>query len=256
MWLRLAQGILVGADRSDLGADVEVEHLQAVQHVLGSQPIHGVDDLAGRETELGLVAGGLDPLPRALRGQTRTHPDVRPDAELRCRLDHQVDLVEAVDHDDGSATQALGEQSRLDVGAVLVAVADDQGAGGVEQGQGDQQLRLAARLQAEAGLGAVGDDLLHHVALLVHLDGVDAPEVAPVLVLGDGAFEGLRDPLHPARQDVGEADQQRRAQAASAEVVRPARGGPRRARRVPRGRTSTVPFSLIVKKPRPQAGTL
>ena len=89
----------------------------------------------------------------------------------------------------------------------------------IEQGKGDQQLRLAARFQAEPGLGAVGDDLLHYVALLVHLDGIDAPEVAPVLVLRGGAFEGFRDSLDAARQNVREADQQRRAQAAPAEVV-------------------------------------
>ena len=59
--------------------------------------------------------------------------------------------------------------------------------GRVEDRQRDQQLGLAAGLEADLLRGAVLDDLLDHVALLVHLDRVDAAEAALVAVLADGA---------------------------------------------------------------------
>ena len=118
----------------------------------------------------------------------------------------------------GRAAETLREQRRLDVGAVLVAVADDQGARRVEHGEGDQQLGLAAGLEADVLRGAVLDDLLDDVALLVDLDRVDAAKAAVVAVLVDRLGEGRAQALHAARQDVGEAHQQRRAQAAVLEI--------------------------------------
>ena len=56
--------VLVGADRGDLRADVEVQQLEAVEHVLGAQPLDRLDDLERREPELRAVAGRLDPLAR------------------------------------------------------------------------------------------------------------------------------------------------------------------------------------------------
>jgi hypothetical protein len=175
-------------------------------------------NLLGGEAELGAVAGGLDPLAGALGGEACAHPDVRADAQLGRRLDHQVELVEAVDHDDRRAPEALGEKRRLHVGAVLVAVAHDQGARGVEHRERDQQLGLGAGLETDSRLGAEADDLLDHVALLVHLDGVDAAEATRVAVLARRRAERFDEALHAAGQDVGEADQQRRAEAALLEV--------------------------------------
>ncbi len=54
----------------------------------------------------------------------------------------------------GVRPEALREQRRLDVGAVLVAVADDQRVRRVEQRERDQQLGLAAGLEADAGAAA------------------------------------------------------------------------------------------------------
>ena len=73
--------------------------------------------------------------------------------------------------------------------AVLVPVAEDERLGVLLQGEGDQQLRLAARLQAEVEGPAVLDQLLDDVALLVDLDRVDAAVAALVVVLGDGLLE-------------------------------------------------------------------
>ena len=216
---RLGERVLVGADRGDLRADVEVQELEAVEHVLVAQPVDRLDDLERGEPELRAVAGRIDPLARAARGEPRAHADVRADPELARGLDQEVDLVEAVDHDDRGPAEPLREQRGLDVGAVLVAVADDQRAGRVEQRERDQQLGLAAGLEADAALRAVLHDLLDHVPLLVHLDRVDAAERAAVAVLADRVAERVRDAAHARGEDVGEADQERRAQAALLEVA-------------------------------------
>ena len=126
--------------------------------------------------------------------------------------------MKAVDDDDRGAAEALPEQRGLDVLAVLVAVADDQRAGRLEQRQRDEQLGLAARLQADVVLGAVLDDLLDHVALLVDLDRVHAAVGAAIAVLADGAVEGAHQALDAGGENVGEAHQ-RRAQAALLEVL-------------------------------------
>jgi hypothetical protein len=115
--------------------------------------------------------------------------------------------------------QTLGQERRLHVGAVLVAVADDEGVGGVEEREGHQELGLAARLEADALGGAVLNDLLDDVALLVDLDGVHAAVHALVAILLDGALEGLGEAAHAARQDVREADQEGSAQSAALEVA-------------------------------------
>ena len=63
------------------------------------------------------------------------------------------------------------------------------------------------------------DDLLDDVAVLVDLDRVDALVLALVAVLGDGAPEGLVQLDDAALEHVGEADQQRQADAAARDLV-------------------------------------
>jgi hypothetical protein len=57
------------------------------------------------------------------------------------------------------------------------------------------------------------------VALLVHLDRVDAAVGALVVVLGDRLLERAEQLLDAPPQDVGEADQHRQVDAAVAQVV-------------------------------------
>ena len=169
-------------------------------------------------------------------------------------LQDRLELVHAVDDDDHLAAELLRQQRRLDVGAVLVAVAEDERFGVVLQRQRDQQLGLGAGLEAEVEGPAVLDQLLDHVALLVHLDRVDAAVGALVVVLGDRLLERAEQLLDAGAQDVGEADQERQVEAAAPEVVDQllqvdARAGPE-------GVTSTLPASLMLKKSRPQPLTL
>ena len=89
-------------------------------------------------------------------------------------------------------------------------------------GQGDdrQQLRLAARLQAEPVAAArTRSDLLHHLPLLVDLDRVDAAILAPVAVLLHRRGEGGVDLPEPVLEDLGEPQQDRQVDAPHLEPV-------------------------------------
>ena len=74
-----------------------------------------------------------------------------------------------------------------------------------------EQLRLAAGLEAEAVLRAEVQHFLDDLALLVDLDRIDAAVLALILVLVDRALEGAVDLAEPVLEDVGEANQDRRA---------------------------------------------
>jgi hypothetical protein len=215
----LAQRVLDGADGRDLRADVEVQELQRVQHRHAAELLDRVHELAGGEAELRPVARGLHPLARALGGQARADADDGGDAEIAAGRDDGIHLGHAVHHDDDLAPELLGQHRRLDVGAVLVPVADDQRFRVLLQGERDQELRLAARLQAEVEGPAVFDQLLDDVALLVDLDRVDAAIAALVVVLGDGLLEGAAELLDARAEDVGEADEDREVQPALTEIL-------------------------------------
>ena len=74
-------------------------------------------------------------------------------------------------------------------------------------------------LEAEPVFAAEVEDFLDDVALLVHLDRVDA-DVAPlVAVLVDRRLEGVVDVAEPVPQDVGEAEQHRQPDAAELQVI-------------------------------------
>jgi hypothetical protein len=214
-----AHGVADGADRGDLGADVEVEELKAVEHALGPQLLDRLHHLTRGEAELRTVARGLDPLAGAFRGQTRPHADHGTHVEFARAGDDRVDLLRAVDGDDDLATELLGEERRLDERLVLVSVAEDVGVGVLVQGEGNEQLGLAAGFDAEAVGRAVFDEFLDDVPLLVDLDRVDAAEPALVVVLGDGGGKGPEHLLDAELQDVGEADQEREIAAPALQIL-------------------------------------
>ena len=82
-----------------------------------------------------------------------------------------------------------------------------------------QQLGLAAGLEAEAVLAAEVQHFLDDLPLLVDLDRVDAAVAALVLVLADGALKRRVNLAEPVLEDVGEAEQDRGAQAAQLEPI-------------------------------------
>lgn len=101
---------------------------------------------------------------------------------------------------------------------VLVAVADDEVMVRVAEAQDGHQAGLAAALQADAELLAELHHFLHHVALLVHLDRVDRGVAALIAELLDrvGEVPGQRGDARA--EDVGEAEQQGKADTLRIEV--------------------------------------
>ncbi len=195
---RLAQRVLDRADVRDLRPDVEVEELQAVEH-----------PLVRRRSTVATISAVVRPnfdrspvdsthLPAPLVVEPRAHADDRPHLEVARRSEDGLELAHPVHDDDDLAPELLREQRGLDVGAVFVAVAEDERLGVVLQRERHQQLGLGAGLDAEIEGPAVLDQLLDDVALLVDLDRVDAAVVALVVVLGDRLLERAAELLDAA----------------------------------------------------------
>ncbi len=184
-----------------------------------AQEVDRLDHLARRQAELRAVAARRLPAPRALGRQLDADADARPHAHLLRRLGDERQLGELLDDDQHRAPQLRRHERGLDVLLVLVAVADDQRFFVVEHAHDRQQLRLRPGLEPVVVRPAELDDLLDDVAVLVDLDRVDALVLALVAVLGDGAAEGFVQLDDAALEDVGEADQQRQADAAPRHLV-------------------------------------
>ncbi len=202
-----------------LAAQVEVDELEARQHVDFAEVAHRLDHLAGGQPELGAVAARPFPAARALGRQLDAHADARAHADLPGGVGDELELGELLDHDQHLASQLRAHERGFDVLLVLVAVAHDEGVLVVEDAHHGQELGLGAGLEAVVVGSAELRDLLDHVAVLVDLDGVDATVVAFVAVLGHGAPEGLVQIHDPALQDVGEADEQRQPYPATHHLV-------------------------------------
>src|SRR5690606_9645640 len=206
---RLAHRVLDGDDARDLAPHVEVEELGAVEHLAALELVDDVHDLGGGEAELGAITGGVGPLAHAALRELGAHAERRPDAELLRRLEHQAELLDALEHDDDLVVEARRDERRLHVREVLVAVADDESVFVVHRRERDEEPGLGARLEAVAVVAPELDDVLDDVALLVDLDGEDAPIGAAILVLLDGLPETLVDESDPVLEDVRESDEER-----------------------------------------------
>ena len=123
-----------------------------------------------------------------------------------------------LDDRDDLAAHLLRQHRHLDEFEVLEAVADDRRVVGRHR-RHREQLRLAAGLEAEAVLRAEVQHFLDDLALLVHLDRIDAAVLALILVLGDRALERAVDLAEPVLEDVGEAEQDRHGQAAQLQAI-------------------------------------
>ena len=123
------------------------------------------------------------------------------------------ELLELLDDQDHFFPQLGSQERHADEFRVLVAVADDQAAGLVLQGEPGEQLGLAADFEPEMERLAGIEYLLHHLAELVDFDRKNALVLALVIVFLDGRAEGQVDRLHPVAQDVLKPDQEREFQA-------------------------------------------
>ena len=198
---------------------MEVQELQAIEHVALGQAIDDFDHLGGGEPEFRAITRGIRPTPDTLGRQFRAHTEQRPDADLLRSPEHDVDLFQTFEYDDHGLVEALRQERGLDVAGVLVAVADDQAADLLHRGECDQKLRFRACFESEIPWPATRDHFLHEVALLVDLDREHPAIDARVLVLGDGFLERLVDQLDAMTNDVRKANQQWQLEAARFQVL-------------------------------------
>ena len=133
-------------------------------------------------------------------------------------LQDQIELGVLLDDRNDVAADLLGVHRHLDVLVVLEAVADDRRVV-VGDRQHRQQFRLRAGFQSELVGLAVLEDLFDHLALLVHLDRKHAAVVALVAVLLDRVFERAVNLAETVLQNLAEANQNRRIDAAQDELV-------------------------------------
>src|SRR5207237_10919878 len=106
----------------------------------------------------------------------------------------------------------------LDELRVLEAVADDRRLV-VGDRDDSQQLRLGARLETELVGPAEVEHLFDDLPLLIDLDRVDAAVAALVLVLGDGSRKRGVNVGETMFEDVGEADEDGKADAAQLQAI-------------------------------------
>ena len=123
-------------------------------------------------------------------------------------------------HRNDGPAELGGQDDRFDVAVVLETVAHHDAVGRIlGNGHDGEQLRLGADLEAEAEFLAVAVDLFDHQTLLVDLDRKYRRVAVPVLVLGNGVAESLREMAQAVREDIGKTNHHRCVQVARLEPV-------------------------------------
>src|SRR4029453_2302429 len=215
---RLVQRTFHDADVRDLTAKMEVEQVQAVLHATRLQLFEAADDLADGQTEFRPEpARRLPPAAAACR-QLHPHPDLGTNPDLLGVLENEPQFRVFLDDGDDVAPDLEGQHRRFDEFRVFEAVADD-GRVVVRDGDNRQQFRLGARFKAEFVRAAEVEDLLDHLALLIHLDRIHAAVATLVLMLGDGALKCRVNVRETMFEDVGEPDEHGETDAAHLQTI-------------------------------------
>ena len=191
----------------NLGTLVVMEQLQAIQRIHLLQLIHHVHHLGRVQAEDGLVPRGLLPQAGPLGRQLDAHAQIGADVHPPGAFQNHVQLGRHFQHNENIQPHLLGRQRQVNEFVILVPVADQVGIRIVHVGHGGNQLRLGTGLQTVIILGAELRDLLHHLPLLVHLDGVDTLVLALVIRFLDRLPEAVVQLRNAAAQQVPETEQ-------------------------------------------------
>ena len=194
-----------------------VQQLQAILQTGAAQSLQQLEDAGRGKAELGTVAAGV--LPVAGRSGRQAHPQAktRPQLHFSCHADDQFQLGKLLDDKGDTLPEPLCMQREADVFRVLVAVADNDA---VDRRNADdrQQLRLAAGLETDT-FATVTHNRIHHVLLLVDLDGIDGGVARSIVVSPDCRLEGAAQAVDLLMQNIGKAHQHRPGQARIAHRV-------------------------------------
>ncbi len=215
---RFVERLFDVADVRDLASEMEVQELEAVLHSLLLELVERAEDFGDRKAELRAVTARALPTAGALGGELHAHAELRADAHLLRVVHDELQFGVLLDDRNDLAADLLREHRHFDELGVFEAVADDRR---VVAGHGDDghQLRLAAGFQAEVVRPAVLEHFFHHLALLVHLDRIDAAILAVERVFLDRALERFVDFPEAVLEHVAEAEENRQVDAAELEIV-------------------------------------
>src|SRR5260221_11828510 len=192
------------ADVGDLRAEVEVDELHDVEAARCAKTLHGLHELRGVESELGLLTAALLPSPESGGRQLDSDAGRGRDTELLRRGEQHVDLAQLLDDDEYLMSELLAHERQAHELVVLVPVADDEMLRALGETEHGLKLGVRAALEADAVLRAELDDLLDDVALLVDLDRVPDRLATRGLVSRDGIHVPLAQGLDARAEDVGE----------------------------------------------------
>ena len=202
------------ANIGNLRTQVAVEKAQAVQHTCLAQTIDQAHQGRGRQTKNRPVAAVLAPV--AVHGHSGldTHPDHRLDIERAAAFDDDGQLGQGFHYKKAGNAHLPGVETQFNEFCVLVAITDNEPVRIAQLSHGNNQLRLAARLESMAVLASVIGNFFDHVALLVYLDRVDPAVAVAVGAIRNGLGEGLVEYFDAVIQQVADTQYGRHVQAA------------------------------------------
>ncbi len=197
-----------------LRADVEMDELEAMGQALGFEQFAGGDEIGGVESELGVLPAARGPFARAFAMQSDTDADVGLDSHLSRHADGLLQFLDLLDHDDDRFAEPAPEHGGANVGAVLVAVADDEALHILMHGERGDQLGLRAGFEAEMVFLSGIHDLFDHFAELVDFDWENAAVFVLVTEFAHRALEGAVDGGDAVPEQILEANDEREAEPA------------------------------------------
>ena len=189
--------------------------LEAMGESGGMEHVARLHEVGGGEAELGILAAAGGPLAGALGEEADAKADEGLDFHRLRNAKDVGEFLEFFDHENHRLAELAAEECVLNEAGVLVSIADDQTLWIRVHGEGREEFRLAARLDAEVPWLAGIDDFLHDFAELVDLDRKNTPVGRGVAGLGDGRGKGFVDRLDAVAQEVVETHDERECQLAA-----------------------------------------
>src|SRR5205823_12839763 len=185
----------------------------AFQHIAGGNEIEGI------ESKLRVLASTGGPFARAFAGQTHPNANERFDPNFLGGPNGLLQFFQLFNHADDLFVAFTPQKRDPNKSRILVAIANDQALRVLVHGQGRDQLRFAARLQAKVKHLAGIDDLLDHLAQLIDFDRKNAAVFSAVVKFCDCVFESAVNGFNAVAEQVLKADDKRKGEPARARFI-------------------------------------
>src|SRR3982750_2789037 len=105
---------------------MEMDELQAMRQTFRLKEATRFDQACRIEPELRVFATARGPFAPAFAVQPHSNPDMRLDSDLLGNADRLLQLLDFLDDQDNRFAEPTAHHRGADVGAILVAVADDE----------------------------------------------------------------------------------------------------------------------------------